>query len=114
LLACAFDEALGGTVGHLVRRPAVTGQLETEFVRPVPVGSTLHITSRLRGVAGRQVFVSADGRLDAPDGPVAVRARAVFVIVPFSHFTSHGRAKDLAEVERDPSLIRRRRYDINP
>jgi acyl-coenzyme A thioesterase PaaI-like protein len=96
LLACAFDEALGGTVGHLVRQPAVTGQLETEFVRPVPVGSTLYISSRLRGMAGRQVFVSADGRLDAPDGPVAVRARAVFVTVPLSHFTRHGRTEDLA------------------
>jgi len=45
---------------------------------------------------------------------VAVRGQAVFVIVPFSHFTSHGRAEDLAEVEREPSQLRRRRYDINP
>ncbi len=114
LLACAFDEALGATIGHLLRQPAVTGRLETDFVRPVPVGSTLHITSRLRGVAGRQVFVSADGRLDAADGPVAVRARAIFVIVPFSHFTSHGRQEDLDAVAKDPSLIRARRIDINP
>jgi acyl-coenzyme A thioesterase PaaI-like protein len=114
LLACAFDEALGATIGHLLRRPAVTGRLETDFVRPVPVGSTLHITSKLRGVAGRQVFASADGRLDAADGPVAVRARAIFVIVPFSHFTSHGRQEDLDAVAKDPSVIRARRYDINP
>lgn len=114
LLACAFDEALGATIGHLLRRPAVTGRLETDFVRPVPVGSILYITSRLRGVAGRQVFASADGRLDADDGPIAVRARAIFVIVPFTHFTSHGRQEDLDAVAKDPGLIRSRRFDINP
>ena len=37
LLACEFDEALGATIGHLLRQPAVTGRLETDFVRPVPV-----------------------------------------------------------------------------
>jgi acyl-coenzyme A thioesterase PaaI-like protein len=114
LLACAFDEALGTAVGHLVRQPAVTGRLETDFVRPVPVGSTLYITSRLGGVAGRQVFVGAYGRLDSVDGPVAVRARAIFVIVQFTHFTSHGRKEDLDSVAKDPTLLRRRSYDINP
>jgi Thioesterase superfamily len=98
LLACAFDEALGATVGHLLRQPAVTGKLETEFLRPVPMGSTLHITSGLDGVAGRQVFVSASGRLDAADGPIALRAWAIYVIVPFSHFTTHGRAEDWLEL----------------
>ena len=105
LLACAFDEALGATIGHLLRRPAVTGHLETDFVRPVPVGSTIFITSTLRGLAGRQVFASAEGRLDAEDGLVAVRARAIFVIVPFSHFTKHGRPQELDES---------RRIEINP
>lgn len=114
LLACAFDEALGATVGHLLRQPAVTGRLETDFLRPVPVGSTLYITATLRGVAGRQIYALADGRLDAEDGPVAVRARAVFVIVPFSHFTEHGRAEDIAAVAKEPSETRRRNYDINP
>jgi acyl-coenzyme A thioesterase PaaI-like protein len=92
LLACAFDEALGSTVGQMLRRPAVTGRLETDFLRPVPVGSTLHIVGRLDGVAGRKVYASADGRLNAPDGQLALRARALFVIVDFSHFTTHGTA----------------------
>jgi acyl-coenzyme A thioesterase PaaI-like protein len=105
LLACAFDEALGATVGQLLRRPAVTGRLETDFLRPVPVGSTLHIAGRLDGVAGRKVYASADGRLDAPDGPVALRARALFVIVDFSHFVEHGSA-DPRDVHPD--------RDINP
>ncbi|SFJ76301.1 Thioesterase superfamily protein [Amycolatopsis sacchari] len=90
LLACAFDEALGSTVGNLLRRPAVTGKLETDFVRPVSVGSTLFITAKVDGVAGRKLYASAEGRLDAEDGPVAVRARALFVEVSFEHFTTHG------------------------
>jgi acyl-coenzyme A thioesterase PaaI-like protein len=92
LLACAFDEALGSTVGQMLRQPAVTGRLETDFLRPVPVGSTLHIVGKLDGIAGRKVYTSADGRLNAPDGPLALRARALFVIVDFSHFTTHGTA----------------------
>lgn len=105
LLACAFDEALGATVGHLLRRPAVTGRLETDFLRPVPVGSTLHVVGTLDGIAGRKVYASADGRLDAPDGPVALRARALFVVVELSHFVEHGRAEDLRAVAQ---------FDINP
>jgi acyl-coenzyme A thioesterase PaaI-like protein len=92
LLACAFDEALGSTVGQMLQQPAVTGRLETDFLRPVPVGSTLHIVGKLDGIAGRKVYASADGRLNAPDGPIALKARALFVIVDFSHFTMHGTA----------------------
>ena len=114
LLACAFDEALGSTVGQLLRRPAVTGRLETDFLRPVPVGSTLYIVGKLDGLAGRKVYASAEGRLNAPDGPVALRARALFVVVDFSHFVEHGRAEDLRAVAKDPGLLRERRFDINP
>ncbi len=90
LLACAFDEALGSAVGNLLRRPAVTGKLETDFRRPVPVGSTLYVAAHLDGVAGRKIYVSADGRLDAPDGPIAVSARGLFIAVNFEHFSTHG------------------------
>ncbi|HET9138698.1 PaaI family thioesterase [Actinophytocola sp.] len=114
LLACAFDEAIGGVVGHLLRRPAVTGRLETDFVRPVPVGTTLFITSKINGLTGRKVYASAEGRLGASDGPVAVRARALFVIVEFKHFLEHGRREDLAAVAADPERLRARGYDINP
>ncbi|PXY31348.1 thioesterase [Prauserella muralis] len=113
LLACAFDEALGSTVGNLLRRPAVTGRLETDFRRPVPVGSTLHIVARLDGVAGRKIYVSADGRLDAEDGPIAVQARALFVTVGFEHFTSHGHT-DAMQKFRQARTREREDWDINP
>jgi acyl-coenzyme A thioesterase PaaI-like protein len=102
LLACAFDEALGATVGVQLRRPAVTGRLETDFLRPVPVGSTLHIAGTLDGIAGRKVYASAQGRLNEPDGPVALRARALFVIVDISHFVEHGRLEDPGAVDINP------------
>jgi acyl-coenzyme A thioesterase PaaI-like protein len=90
LLVCAFDEAMGAAVGNLLRRPAVTGRLETDFRRPVPVGSTLYIAAKLDGVAGRKIYVSADGRLGSETGPIALKARALFVIVEFEHFSTHG------------------------
>ncbi|SFP71393.1 Acyl-coenzyme A thioesterase PaaI, contains HGG motif [Amycolatopsis arida] len=113
LLACAFDEALGTTVGNLLRRPAVTGRLETDFRRPVPVGSTLHIEARVDGVGGRKIYASADGRLDAEDGPVAVRARGLFVMVGLEHFTSHG-DPDAIEKFREQGRPVREDWDINP
>ncbi len=109
LLACAFDEALGSTVGNLLRRPAVTGKLETDFRRPVPVGSTLYIVARLDGIAGRKIYVSADGRLDAEDGPVAVEARALFVSVGVEHFLTHGDVEQVRDLG-----VQRSDWDINP
>ncbi|MEV8609438.1 PaaI family thioesterase [Amycolatopsis sp. NPDC051373] len=118
LLACAFDEALGSAVGNLLRRPAVTGKLETDFRRPVPVGSTLHIETRLDGTAGRKIYVSADGHLDAPDGPVAVTARALFVAVGFEHFTTHGDPAALQKLADAREKQRRaqdgQEWEINP
>jgi acyl-coenzyme A thioesterase PaaI-like protein len=91
LLSVAFDEAMGFVL-VLLRRPAVTGRLETDYLRPVPVGATLHIEAECVGVAGRKIYTRGEGRLDAPDGPVAVRSTGLFVAVPLSHFTTHGRA----------------------
>ncbi|WP_026316955.1 PaaI family thioesterase [Actinokineospora enzanensis] len=112
LLACAFDEALGTAVGHLLRKPTVTGRLETDFVLPVPVGTTLVIDARVDGVAGRKIYVSADGTL-GEDGPVAVRARALFVLVDIQHFLDHGREEELRAVVADPGLLTSQ-VDLNP
>ncbi|MDT3441852.1 PaaI family thioesterase [Pseudofrankia sp. BMG5.37] len=113
LLASALDEILG-MLGHLTRMSCVTARLETDFRRPVPVGSTLHLRSRADGVAGRKLYASAEGRLDATDGPVAVRARALFVQVGLEHFAEHGRAEELEAVARDPHLISIPDYTVNP
>ncbi|HVW39867.1 MAG TPA: PaaI family thioesterase [Amycolatopsis sp.] len=109
LLACAFDEALGATVGNLLQRPAVTGKLETDFLRPVPVGSTLFIVATVDGVAGRKIYASADGHLDSEDGPVALRARSIYIEVPVEHFTTHGHPNALEKFRQTKDG-----WDINP
>ena len=89
VLATAMDEALGMVV-WLLRKPYVTGRLETDYLLPVPVGATLHIRTRCTGVHGRKAYLDAEARLDRPDGPVAVRGAALFVEVPIEHFAKHG------------------------
>jgi hypothetical protein len=66
----------------------------------VPVGSTLVIDSECLGVERRKVYVRGEGRLDAPDGPVAVRAAGLFVTVGLEHFTRHARPGDTAPTDR--------------
>ncbi|MBL7497797.1 PaaI family thioesterase [Frankia sp. CNm7] len=114
LLASAMDEILG-QLGHITRMSCVTARLETDFRRPVPVGSTLCLAARVDGVAGRKLYASGEGHLGAPDGPVAVRARALFVQVGLEHFTTHGRPDELDAIRRDPSMITHiGDYTLNP
>jgi acyl-coenzyme A thioesterase PaaI-like protein len=114
MLALAFDEVLGSLI-WLVGVPAVTGHLETDFRRPVPVGTTLHITASVDGRSGRRLYVSAVGRSNAADGPIAVHARAVFVVVGAEHFLAHGRAEDVdAVLARDDVRRVARAFEVNP
>jgi acyl-coenzyme A thioesterase PaaI-like protein len=114
LLAAAFDEVLGA-LNWLLAHPAVTARLETDFRRPVPVGSVLRIDARITGAKGRKVWTSAVGRLTGPDGPVAVTAAALFVQVPLEHFRDHGSAEHVAAAIEDrasggPSWS----FEVNP
>lgn len=114
LLSAAFDEALGA-VTWLLRVPAVTGHLETDFRRPVPVGTTLFITAECIGIAGRKIYSRAVGRLGAPDGPVGVEAAAVFVAVPIEHFRDNGRAADVeAFVSSGDRAAVASAFEVNP
>ncbi|MEV6207606.1 PaaI family thioesterase [Kitasatospora sp. NPDC051914] len=114
LLTTAMDETLG-TLNWLLHAPAVTGRLETDFVRPVPVDSVLHIHAWVTGVHGRKVYSAAEGRIDGPDGPVAIRAQALFIQVKLEHFTTHGRPEDIKKALDDPDLFKRARaFEVNP
>lgn len=84
LLAAALDEVLGG-LNWMMQVISVTGRLETDFVRPVPVGTVLHLKAHVTAVSGRKIYCSATGRL-GPDGPVAVRAAGLFIEVGVDHF----------------------------
>jgi len=114
LLATAFDETMG-YVNWLLRVPAVTGRLETDFLHPVAVGSTLHITAEAVAVSGRKVFMTAEGRLDVPEGLLAVRAAAIFVQVPLEHFATHGRPEDVEAAALAAAATGQiRTYEVNP
>lgn len=86
ILATAMDEILG-TSAWLTGGRYVTGRLETDYLAPVPVGSTLYLKAWCNGVEGRKAYIEGEGRIGGPDGPVAVRAAAIFVRVPMEHFT---------------------------
>jgi acyl-coenzyme A thioesterase PaaI-like protein len=115
LLSLAFDEALGKLM-WLIRSPAVTARLETDFLKPVPMGSTLHITAEISGQVGRKVYTRAEGRLDSPDGPLAVKAAALFVVVPMSHFLENAPEEYLKHVRAHPELLAfvDPEFEINP
>ena len=104
LLSLAFDEALGKLM-WLIRSPAVTGRLETDFMKPVPIGTTLHISAQITGQVKRKVYTEAIGRLNGPDGDIAVRAAALFVIVPMSHFMTNAQAEYLEYIKKSPELL---------
>jgi acyl-coenzyme A thioesterase PaaI-like protein len=115
LLSLAFDEALGKLM-WLIRSPAVTARLETDFLKPVPMGTTLHITARITGQVNRKVYTAAEGRLGGPDGEVAVKAAALFVIVPMSHFLENAPKEYLEHIAKSPEILAfvDPEFEINP
>ncbi len=105
ILTAALDETQA-TLLWLLRMPAVTARLETDFVAPVPVGSIVRIEARCLGLADRKIYTSAEGLLVAAsgdtDGVLALRSAALFITVPVEHFTAFGRA-DLVEASMNRS-----------
>lgn len=114
VLTSALDETLGA-LNWLLRTVAVTGRLETDFVRPVPVGTQLFLQAEVTAVAGRKIYSTAVGRIDSPAGPVAVRANALFIEVKVDHFIDNGRQEEIQAAMADPDQIRRvRAFEVNP
>ncbi|MEU5400545.1 PaaI family thioesterase [Streptomyces sp. NPDC005963] len=114
VLTSALDETLG-SLNWLLRTIAVTGRLETDFVRPVPVDTQLFLQAEVTAVAGRKIYSSAVGRIGGPDGPVAVRAKALFIEVKVDHFIDNGRPAEIQAAMSDPDQIRRvRAFEVNP
>lgn len=94
VLAAAFDEALGA-LNWLLGGPAVTARLETEFLRPVSVGTLLHIDAEVVGQLRRKIYTRAVGRLGGPDGAIVLTAAALFIKVDSEHFQINGRREDV-------------------
>ena len=104
MLSLALDEALGKLM-WLLRAPAVTARLETDFLKPVPIGSTIHISARITGQVRRKVFTNAEGRLGSTDGPLVVRAAALYVIVSMEHFLNNAPKEYLEQISKVPEML---------
>ena len=115
LLATAFDEVLG-SVSWLLGVPTVTGRLETDYLKPVPVGRVVHLRAWCVGRAGRKYYYRAEARLDDPrDGPLAAKAAALFVAVKLEHFVENGRGEEVQTVLDDPDRYRSlQAFKLNP
>ena len=115
LLSLAFDEALGKLM-WLLRAPAVTARLETDFILPVPIGTVLHISAHITGQMGRKVYSVAEGRIGSATGPLAVRAASLFVIVPMTHFLENAPKEYIEAIKAAPELLAfvDPTFDINP
>ncbi len=115
LLTLAFDEAFGKLM-WLLRAPAVTARLETDFIAPVPVGTTLYIDAQITGQVNRKVYSSAQGHIDSPDGPIAIRASALFVIVTMQHFLDNAPKSYIDYVKAHPEVLAfvDPEFEINP
>ena len=68
ILSTAFDEAQGMACMAL-GSPVVTGHLEIDFARPIPLGSVLEFRARIDGVVRRKVYTSAEAVI--VEGPTA-------------------------------------------
>ncbi|MER5260303.1 MULTISPECIES: PaaI family thioesterase [unclassified Streptomyces] len=114
VLATALDETLG-SLNWLLRVIAVTGRLETDFALPVPLGTVLFLEAEVTAVAGRKIYSRATGRIGGPEGPVAVRAKALFIEVKVDHFVENGRPEEIRAAMDDPDQLRRARaFEVNP
>lgn len=108
LLSAALDEVLG-SLNWLLGDPAVTGQLQCEFLKPVPVGSVLHMRAQILGKERRKIFAVATARLNGKDGPIALVANAIFIQVSIEHFLQNA---DRSVIESTKPGARD--FEVNP
>ena len=101
----AFFDDLMGFVMMAHQRPAVTARLETNFLKPIPLGIAVHGTAWLSAHDGRKMWAEAVGEDD--NGNRYIEARALFVPVAAEHFAGTMKYMDpehaarLARYERD-------------
>ncbi|MGW5338088.1 PaaI family thioesterase [Rhodococcus pyridinivorans] len=110
ILMTAFDEVQGMACNAALRTAVVTGHFETDFARPIPLGSVLEFRARVDGLVRRKVYTSAEARIVAgpPADPDVVVASSVglFVVVGHEHFAK-GRdyADGIPQSEHDISAV---------
>jgi acyl-coenzyme A thioesterase PaaI-like protein len=97
-VAAFFDDLIGFVmIAH--QRPGVTAKLETNYLKPIPLGITLHGTAWLSGSEGRKMWAEAIGEDDR--GHRYVEVSALFIHVGAEHFTER-----LRDVEQTVKMSR--------
>ncbi|MFC4603750.1 PaaI family thioesterase [Rhodococcus kronopolitis] len=89
ILSVAFDE-VQGMACMVLGGPVVTGHLEIDFARPVPLGSVLEFRARIEGMVRRKVYTSAEARIvegAAAGDAVVATSRGLFLTITAEHFT---------------------------
>jgi acyl-coenzyme A thioesterase PaaI-like protein len=82
-MASVLDEAMGLAV-WLAHRPAVAAHLETDFRKPIPLGSTVTAETTV-GPAEGSGKAAATARLVGDDGTVYAEGSALFVLLAARH-----------------------------
>jgi acyl-coenzyme A thioesterase PaaI-like protein len=82
IVAAIFDDVLGYLL-TFTRTPGFTGELTVRYLAATPIGQPLEFRSRVDRHEGRKLYVSADARVVAADGPgdVVATADAVFIAI---------------------------------
>lgn len=95
--AAFFDDLMGFVmIAH--QQPAVTAKLETNYLRPIPLGLTLRGEAWLASRDGRKLWAEAVG-VDE-HGQRYIEARALFVPVGTEHFAETARHMDPEQLAR--------------
>ena len=89
-MAAVLDEAMGLAV-WLAHRPAVAAHLETDFRKPIPLGSTITVETAV-GPAEGSGKARATSRLVGDDGTVYAEGNALFVLLAARHGFAGGGA----------------------
>jgi acyl-coenzyme A thioesterase PaaI-like protein len=101
-MVAALVDDVSGFVLFVVREPAVTRQLEVEYLKPVLIDVPYDLVARVDRREGRKVFVSCEGR--NPDGVLTFRGKALFLTVDISHFDQAARDRQRQSPESDPPV----------
>ncbi len=86
-VAALVDDVCGFLL-FVVQEPAVTRQLEVEYLKPVLVGVRYELAARVTRREGRKLFVACEGHNE--EGVLTFRGGGLFLTVDVSHFAQAG------------------------
>ena len=78
-IASVMDEAMGG-VAFLNHMPAVTGNLTLNYHKPLPVETTMYMTTEIEKTEGKKIYIA--GKMFDGDGVLFADSKGIFIKVP--------------------------------